>query len=153
MLAYDNQFVEIEASSRHDRLAQRVRRCSVVVARLQHDDVSVGHEVDETICLIDASGPSTRQDVLKRLGFADTSEGVSQDILNQQAYSLKRLPVLTPPVGVVLPAACVEGELSTHASRSSWGSNSPRRARSSAASSRSAPFAFLSKYAVSVMAS
>ena len=127
------------------RLAGSVDLGSVVFAGLQDNDVVVGDVIDEAVSIVDAARPRAGEDVLQGLRFANTSERIAQRVSDQLIDALECLAVLGLPVDVVLPPVLVEGDRARHASRRSCCWNSPRRARSIAASNRSALAGFRSR--------
>jgi len=124
-----------------------------VVAGLQNNDVVISNEVDQAVHVVDAAGPRAGKNVLEGLRFADPGERIAHCVGDQLVDSPEGLSVLSLPIDVILAPTLIEGDRSSHASRRSCCSNSPRRARSIAASSRSAVAGFRSRYAVSVIAS
>ena len=91
----------------------------MVVPGLQNDNVRIRDEIDEAIGLVDAPRPGSRQNVLERLGLADSCERISQHIQNEDVDALQSLPILPLPIDVVLPPIYVERKLPRHASNNS----------------------------------
>lgn len=85
-------------------------RESVVVSRLQYDDVVIGHVVDEPVLLVDTTRPGARKNVSEWFGLSDAVEWIANDIRDQQVDPPQRPAVLCLPVDVVLPPVRVEGK-------------------------------------------
>jgi hypothetical protein len=68
------------------RLSSRL----VVVASLEHDDVIAFDEIDESVLVVDPSGPAPGQDVSQGFGLSDSAERVSQDRVEEAVEPLQR---------------------------------------------------------------
>jgi hypothetical protein len=74
-----------------------------VVARLEHDQVVVADDVDQSVFIGDAPGPRVGQTVLQRFGLSDAVEGIAGGVVDQPVDALDQGAVDSLPVGVVLP--------------------------------------------------
>lgn len=101
--------------------------------------------VDQPIRVVDSAGPRAGKYVLEGLRFTDPRERIAQRVADQLVYALESLAVLGLPVDVVVPPIRVEGDSPTQSVVRSCCSNSPRRTRSIAVSSRSAFAGFRSR--------
>ena len=74
-----------------------------MVARLQEVDLGALHKVDEAMLLGYASRPRARQNVLQRLGFADSGKGIADDGLDEVEHPQRNLAIGCDPELEVFP--------------------------------------------------
>jgi hypothetical protein len=60
-----------------------------VIAAGENDDGGVGDFIHEPVFIVEAAGPTTREFVLERFGFADAAERVAQGFANQPGQPLE----------------------------------------------------------------
>src|SRR5688572_1380270 len=141
-------------SSASPRRSSRRPLPSVVVAGLEKLDAVIEDFVDDSVGLIDPARPYVATKMLEWLGFADANEGITQYRVHQVEHPKGGLPFDFHPVAQILQALVLERCLAPRprlgAQRSSSRPSSrrraarsvvlvrPRRARVSAASSRTA---------------
>lgn len=109
------------------------RGLSVVVASLEDHDVVTVDEIHEPMLLVDSSRPRTGEGVTKLFWFADASEGIAGDVVEEAVDALERGTIGALPVPIVVPP--VGGEDEPHRS-SSCSSELPARAWSRLSSKR-----------------
>jgi hypothetical protein len=70
---------------------------------LKYDDIVAFNEIDESMLFVNPSRPTSFEDVSKRLRFANTLGGVTQDVLEKSIHSIQSRLVVRLPVAIVLP--------------------------------------------------
>ena len=90
-----------------------------MVPGLQEVDARRGDEVDETVFLGQAAGPSAGELVLERFGLADASDRVAQHRFDEAQQAQGRGPVGLDPPGEVGQEVAVEERFALRARRTS----------------------------------
>jgi hypothetical protein len=74
-----------------------------VKSRLEHDDIILINEIDESMFLVNPPRPTFFEDVSKRLRFPNSFGRVTKDVLEKSINSLQCRLVVGPPIAAVLP--------------------------------------------------
>jgi hypothetical protein len=95
-----------------DRRSPRAGASAQDLPRRTTPAAVVAHRVDDAVLLGQPSRPCARQPVAKRLGFADSTEGVSQDGFDQLECAEGHPPIDLDPVPQFRPEVGVKDGLS-----------------------------------------
>jgi len=82
---------------------QNENRNSVMIAQLRYKNSIFSQPVNDTMLIVDASGPVTGKAVFERFGFAGTLEWFTHDLMDQPVYSFEHVLVGLLPVEIILP--------------------------------------------------